>query len=253
MKRFISLLCLLILFLPASLLAQTQFKALVLACPSKYHFEFVSVAKESFRELADLHHFELQYESFPYVLEGDLDAYDVIVFLNTDPASLNPAQRAGLERFVKSGKGFVAVHRSIVVDGDWDWYRDLVGRTFTIHPIIQSAIVQVEDADHPSTLTLPKHFLWSDEWYETQAYDESPLHLLLSVDEDSYDPTWIWPGQESHGMGELHPVSWTQEFEGSRVFVSALGHLGASYRNERFLEHLYGGIFWAAKGRERSP
>jgi len=248
MKRLISFIIVFVIFSPFGALGQTQFKALVLACPSEYHYEFIEVAKQSFREMADMHHFDMNYSSEAWVLEGDLSVYDVIVFLNTDAERLNEAQRAGLQRYVASGKGFVAVHRSIGLAKDWAWYRDLVGRSLTIHPIMQTGVVEVVDGSHPSTLAMPEQFLWTEEWYETEAFDESPLHVLLEVDESSYDPTWIWAGQEAHGMGEHHPVAWTQTFEGCRVFVTTMGHLAAAYRNQRYLDHLYGGIFWAAKG-----
>lgn len=203
MKRLISILFVFALFSPVGGWAQKQFNVLVLACPSKYHFEFIEVAKQSFREMADLHHFDMEYISSSWILEQDLSAYDVLVFLNTDPQTLTEAQREGLKKFIASGKGFVAVHRSIGLEGDWDWYRDLVGRSLTLHPIMQSAVVEVLDHSHPSTLALPERFIWTEEWYETKAYDQSPLHTLLEVDESSYDPTWIWPGQESFGMGSI--------------------------------------------------
>ena len=37
--------------------------------------------------------------------------------------------------------------------------------------------------------------------------------------------------------------------DGGRVFVTALGHTPALYDDPRYLEHLYGGLWWAATGK----
>jgi hypothetical protein len=46
-----------------------------------------------------------------------------------------------------------------------------------------------------------------------------------------------------------HPIAWYHTFEGGRSFVTALGHMPELYRDKTFLDHLYGGIYWAATGR----
>jgi len=50
-------------------------------------------------------------------------------------------------------------------------------------------------------------------------------------------------------MGEFHPIAWYHEFDGGRSFYTALGHIPGVYRDEVFLSHLYGGIYWAATGK----
>ncbi|MEO6280348.1 hypothetical protein [Roseateles sp.] len=42
-----------------ALAADTQFAVLVLAMPTKYHYEYIPVARESFEKLAKLHAFEM--------------------------------------------------------------------------------------------------------------------------------------------------------------------------------------------------
>src|SRR5690606_40688040 len=75
------------------------------------------------------------------------------------------------------------------------------------------------------------------------------LRTVLRVDESSYDPTRIWPGQHAAGMGADHPVAWYHAYDGGRVFVTALGHPPAAYDDAHYLAHLYGGLWWAATGR----
>ena len=50
-------------------------------------------------------------------------------------------------------------------------------------------------------------------------------------------------------MGRDHPVAWYHRYDGGRVFVTALGHTPALYDDRLYLEHLYGGLWWAATGK----
>lgn len=93
---------------------------------------------------------------------------------------------------------------------------------------------------HPSTQHLPNPWIREDEWYEwVDDPEKQPLRVLLYVDESSYG------GGSGH-----HPIAWDREYEGGRVFYTALGHTEASYADKNFREHLSGGIEWAAA---RSP
>ena len=48
--------------------------------------------------------------------------------------------------------------------------------------------------------------------------------------------------------GDFHPISWYHNHDGGRSFYTALGHIPALYEDDLFLEHIYGGIYWAATG-----
>ncbi|WP_457388799.1 ThuA domain-containing protein [Roseateles sp. P5_E1] len=72
------------------------------------------------------------------------------------------------------------------------------------------------------------------------------INPVLAVDERSFDPKKIWLGQVSNGMGGDHPVSWWHAYERGRVFGTALGDNGEMYREGRYLDHLWGEVWWAA-------
>lgn len=238
-----------LLLLATAGLAQTQFDVLVLAMPSKYHYEYIPVAHRSFEEMARRHHFQLTWTSNPEVFQGDLKKFAAIVFLCTSAEELNEAQRQGFQAYVKAGGGVVLVHKAIATDHKWDWYERMIGRSFINHPWIQSATVRITDRSFPATFALPERWLWSDEWYVFTAPLRPDLHDILSVDESTYDPFRIWTGQKGIAMGKDHPVSWYSHYEGSRIFVSALGHNAELYTERLFLDHLYGGLWWAATGK----
>ena len=75
------------------------------------------------------------------------------------------------------------------------------------------------------------------------------MNYLLTIDESTYDPSADWGDKKSEGMGDFHPLAWYHEFDGGRSFYTALGHIPGVYKEPVFLEHLYGGIYWAATGK----
>ena len=253
MKKILMLCALaLVLLLPASqVLAQGQFRVLVVAVPNRYHHDYAVVAKPRLEQMARQHGFDLDWSWNTTPFEGDLSAYAAVMLLNTPGDELARAQRGALETYVRAGGGVVAVHRALIFNppGDWPWFERMIGRAFRIHPMVQTATVRVEDASFPATFGLPARWLWSDEWYEFDAPLVEGLRTVLSVDESSYDPTRIWPGQVARGMGNDHPVAWYHDYDGGRVFVTALGHPPAAYDDAAYLQHLYGGLWWAATGR----
>jgi uncharacterized protein len=229
--------------------AQNQFDVLVISIPNKYHYEYIPIARQSFEGLAKHHQFGLTWTHEAGVFEGDLSRFATIVFMNTPAEVLNEKQRAALQAYVRQGHGVVLVHKAIATARQWDWYEEMIGRSFRIHPYVQTAVVRTIDPTFPATFSVPSRWIWSDEWYEYDAPRSADLHTVLAVDESTYDPTKIWPGQHAEGMGADHPVAWYHTFEGSRVFVTALGHMPELYTDKTYLDHLYGGIYWAATGK----
>lgn len=228
---------------------QSQFDVLVLAVPEKWHRDAIPAAKESFQRMALHHQFSLTWSEDPAVLETDLAKYAAIVFFNTPSEALNDIQRLRFENYIHGGGGFVGVHMATATKREWPWYEQLVGRSFRIHPYVQTAVLHVVDRNFPATMGVPDRWVWTDEWYEFDADLVPDLRAVLTVDESTYDPTRIWPGQHSTGMGAFHPIAWYHTFAGGRVFVTALGHMPELYRDPVFVAHLYGGIYWAATGK----
>jgi type 1 glutamine amidotransferase len=48
-------------------------------------------------------------------------------------------------------------------------------------------------------------------------------------------------------MGENHPVVWYQNFEGGKIFTTALGHTKESYTNPDFVKMIKEAVIWAKK------
>lgn len=234
---------------PSSAWADSQFRILVLAMPSKYHYEYIPIARDSLTHMADQHAFEIIWSNTADPLEHDLGEYAAIMLLNTPVEDLTPAQRAGFEAYMRAGGNAIVVHRAAITRPDnWPWYEKLVGRTVGTHPMLQTGVVTVADKTFPAAYGLPDRWIWSDEFYPLTNPYTIDITTVLDVDETSYDPTKIWPGQVAKGMGRDHPVAWFHSYEKGRVFVTTLGHNGETYRDPQYLGHLLGGIYWAATG-----
>jgi len=237
------------MLLPVEVQAEDQFKVLVIATPSTYHYEYIPIARESLERLARLHAFGLTWTHDPAVFDGDLSQYAAVVFLNTPAEQLSAPRRQHFEQYVQGGGNVMVVHRAAIVPPDaWPWYERLVARSFVNHPKIQTGVITVVDKGFPATFGLPDRWIWSDEFYVTRNPFAVAIRPVLRVDEASYDPTRIWPGQVGGRMGADHPEAWYHRVGKGRVFVTLLGHTPEMYRDERYLQHLLGGLYWTATG-----
>jgi uncharacterized protein len=206
---------------------------LVFSRTTGYRHKSIPAGIEAFRQLSD----DVQTTEDPTALE-DLAGVDAVVFLNTNGEVLTDAARAGLERYVRDGGGFLGVHSAAATEYDWPFYGDLVGAWFDRHPAVQPATITVSDSDHPATAHLPVAWARVDEWYDFRSRPDA--RVLLRVDESTY---------EGGGMGADHPLAWCHERLGGRTFYTALGHTTESYAEPAFRQHLSNALEWVARKR----
>ncbi|MEX0987229.1 MAG: ThuA domain-containing protein [Bacteroidales bacterium] len=172
-----------------------------------------------------------------------LTDFDAIIFSNSNnEAFLNDRQRENFQAYIRSGKGFMAIHSANASERDWVWYRQLVGGKFVRHPKLQSFDIRVIDGTHLSTVHLPDVWKWEDEVYYSNHLNPA-IHVLLAADLNTVkdNEKAEYPGEV---FGDLFPLAWYHTFEGSRVFYTALGHKIEYYKDENFRNHLKGGIIW---------
>jgi type 1 glutamine amidotransferase len=234
-----------------SVVAQKQFKALLITTTMGWHHESVHAGVLAIQQLGVRNAFDVILMENPgSITDKNLEQFQVIIFLNTTGNIFDSTQQKVMERYIQSGKGFVGIHSASDTEYDWPWYNKLVGRMFHIHPSVQTAKVNILDPDFPGLQGFSNNKLWTDEWYEFGPEKTSDLHYILSIDETSYNPKVEWGPKKGLGMGKLHPVAWYHNYDGGRSFYTALGHLPSIYSDPAFLNHLYAGIFWAATGKK---
>lgn len=174
-----------------------------------------------------------------------LSRFDVCVFLNPTLNVLDESQKKAFTTFIKSGKGFVAIHAAADCEYDWEWYGNLVGAFFKTHPPYQLATINIENTNHPAMKPFVgmKTFTLEDEFYTYKVNPRGKVTVLATLDESTIK---ILPKDDSWKMGD-HPVIWYHEFEGSRAFYTVFGHGDASFENEKVQQHLFYAIEWAGK------
>jgi len=107
-------------------------------------------------------------------------------------------------------------------------------------PDFATGTLHVEDSAHPVFKGMPATFkIENDEWY---TYDRSPrpdVHVLATVDEDSYEP------MRTVKMGD-HPVIWTNPHYKARNVYFQFGHKDALLQSPTFTQLFLNAIRWAS-------
>jgi cytochrome c len=211
---------------------------LVFTKTAGFRHDSIPAAVAAIRRLGATQGFAVQAtEDDAVFTDAGLEPHDAVVFLLTTGDVLTPAQLAALQRFVRSGRGFVGVHSASDTEHGSAWYVALVGAEFRNHPPPQPATVRVIDGVHASTRGLPAAWIRTDEWYDFAANPRPSVHVLATVDEATYT---------GGAMGADHPIAWCRFFDGGRTWYTALGHTAESWSEPLFLEHVLGGIGFAA-------
>ncbi len=194
------------------------------------------------RQLGAENHFQVDSTEDASRFTGvNLAKYKVVIFLSTSGDILNEEQQAAFKSFIEQGGGLAAIHAAVAGDvateGSWPWYGEALCARFTNHSAIVQATVDVEDSKDPSTESLPRRWVRTDEWYNFISSPRAHAHVLASLDETTY---------KGGTMGKDHPIAWCKEMGKGRIWYTALGHTEASFTEPLFLKHLLGGIREAA-------
>ncbi|HKQ26186.1 MAG TPA: ThuA domain-containing protein [Burkholderiales bacterium] len=217
---------------------EPAFAVLVFSKTAGYRHDSIPSGIAAIRALGEQNDFGVDASEDAAVFNDEsLARYKVVVFLSTSGDVLNPGEQAAFEKFIQRGGGFVGIHSATDTEYDWPWYGDLVGNYFRRHPVIQSARLKVIDPSHRSTRQLPIEWPRTDEWYDFQHDLDPDITVLIRIDEKTY---------KGGRMGADHPISWYQTYDGGRAWYTAIGHTPESYKEPLFLEHLLGGVTWAA-------
>jgi hypothetical protein len=177
-----------VLIQPKASAQNKQFKALLVTTTNGWHHESLHYGVVALKELAIRNYFDITlFENPNGFTDKYLEQFQVIIFLSTTGNILDSAQQKVMERFIKSGKGYVGIHSASDTEYDWEWYTKLVGRMFHIHPVIQTAKLNILDATFPGLQGFANNKLWTDEWYEFGPEKIAGLNYVLAVDESTYD------------------------------------------------------------------
>ena len=166
----------------------------------------------------------------------NLKKYKALVFLSPTGSNIfNDQQKQALKQYINNGGGYVGIHAASDCSFEWEWYGKMVGGFFESHPKIQEAKLDITAPKNKMVKGLPQPWVHKDEWYNFKSFNKD-VKVLIKVDETSY---------QGGNMKNDHPISWYHEFEGGKIFYTALGHTKECYTDPLFLGHLWAGLKWA--------
>jgi uncharacterized protein len=204
-----------------------------------------------------------------------LKNYDAIIFANTTGVLPLPDPQ-GLLDYIKSGKGFVAMHSGSDTFHEWPGsssgisaYVQMLGGEFKTHGAQCAIDGHILDPKHPAMTAVVKAGektakaaadavdlkkntaatgkIWKafDEIYILKNVDRANLHVLVSLPAHPND------GSKEAGTPGESLIAWCKAYGKGRVFYTSLGHRQEMWRDPLYQEHIIGGIKFAigtAKG-----
>jgi len=204
------------------------------------HISFVHEANQWFSEISAKQRFSYVSTSDWSKLNSDtLSHYQVVMFLDTRPDA--PDQRMAFQKYMENGGAFMGFHFSAFAltpsdyPQNWDWFHNqLLGSgeyvSNTWRPT--SAILKVENRNHPATRHLPAKFKSQpNEWYRWQndLRTNPDIKILASIDSTSF-PLGTGPKPHEIWHSGYYPVVWTNTKY--RMIYINMGHNDIDYEHQ---------------------
>jgi type 1 glutamine amidotransferase len=233
-----------------------RFRVLALAEHASIHRPFVDAAIPWLDQLARENNFAVDYiEHTAPIDDAFLAQYALFIQLDYPPYRWTPVAQSAFIKYIEQGQGgWIGFHHATLLgefDGFsiWPWFRDFMGgiRFKDYIATFVNGTVNLEDQGHPVMNGVEPSFVVEKEEFYT--YDKSPrpnVHVLASVDENSYVP----PSKLK--MGD-HPVIWTNPHLKARNVYIFMGHRPEHFKNPAFTKIFRNAIFWAAGYSEIWP
>jgi len=204
------------------------------------HISFVHEANKWFPKIAAANNFTYDSTKDWNNLNTEfLSHYQVVIFLDTRPNSL--LQREAFQKYMEHGGAWMGFHFAGFAltpseyPQNWDWYHNqFLGSgqyvSNTWRPV--SAILRVEDRNHPATKNLPATFRSSpSEWYrwENDLRKNPKIDILLSIDSSSF-PLGTGPKLNEIWHSGYYPVVWTNK--DYKMIYFNMGHNDIDYEHK---------------------
>lgn len=225
-------------------------RVLVLTERGGLHEGFVAAALIWLDSFARAQNLSVRIINHPSQTDSDgLAKYNVIIQLNYPPYNWTSKSQAAFVTYIEEGQGsWIGFHHASLLgefDGYpmWQWFADFMGGIRFKNYIAAKATgtVHIEDHRHPVLKNLPDSFrIPNDEWY---VFDKNPrpnVHVLGTVDEESYQPP------SGIRMGD-HPVIWTNEKVKARNVYFLMGHDAALLHTKAFTAMFANAVLWALR------
>jgi hypothetical protein len=246
-QKAIAAFLLLIFFLSTNLFAEAQsekpkFKVIAFYTGKndQAHISYMHEANKFFPQMAAKYNFSYDSTTDWSKMNAEfLAQYQVVLFLDTRPEK--PEQRAAFQKYMENGGAWMGFHFAAFAltpsafNQDWNWYHEkFLGSgqyaSNTWKPT--TAILRVEDREHPATKNLPATFKSApNEWYrwEHDLRKNPDIQILLSIDSTSF-PLGTGPKPHEIWHSGYYPVVWTNKK--FKMLYLNMGHNDIDYENK---------------------
>jgi type 1 glutamine amidotransferase len=219
--------------------AQSPMKILVLyGAGDGGHSPMVLAGKPVLEKMGATNGFTIEFSGDKSVLtDANLEKYGLFMMINQYPFELNASQRAALQKWVESGKGWVGIHSTGCAQGDWPWYSKLLGDvTWVGHANLRNGTLLFEDRTHPVTRNMPASITLTEEWYQFSKSPRPNARVLAKAGNT---------GNASYDNGGDHPMVWCSAAYPKTVYISP-GHDASDWKNADYVTLVHDAIAWAA-------
>lgn len=177
--------------------------------------------------------------------EQNLKNYNAIIFSNSNNQVFDTeAQKVALMRFVQAGGGIVGIHIACGTERNWTWFKQMIGGSFLMHPKLQAFNVLPVEPEHPSVAVIPPVWTVQDECYFLRDMNPTMRVLMVADTKKLREAAKDKPLPDT--FGQFVPIVWCNTFDGGRQWNTTLGHAKTSYTDPIFMQHILGGLKWAA-------
>ena len=201
----------------------------------------VAAATDAIVQIAQENELTVEASTDPAVFTADnLANYRAVVFLSATGVTLDAAQEAALQSYVKAGNGFLGIADAAGAQPSSAWFTGLIGaRPATAKGEAAEAVVDLTDRQHPANAGLPLTWTTTDRWINWANNPVGTVHTVAQVEERFYDA-----GDTKNGA--FHPVSWCRDYDGGRSFYTGMGGTEGAYAEANFRSHLSGALQWTS-------
>jgi len=206
----------------------------------KAHISYVHEANRWFSKIAPKYNFVYDSTNNWDNMNPDfLSGYQVVVFLDTRPDS--SYQRDAFKKYMENGGAWMGFHfcafalTPSAYPQNWDWYHNeflgsgqYAGNTWAP----TTAVLRVEDRQHPATKNMPETFTASpNEWYkwEKDLRINPDIKILVSIDSSSF-PLGTGPKLHEIWHSGYYPMVWTHK--NYKMLYINMGHNIIDYDNQ---------------------
>jgi len=216
-----------------------------------YVHENIPYAVQAILNFSKQYGFKADTSSNPAVInENNLKKYQLIIFPSTNNDVFDTdAQRLAFRRYIEAGGGFVGIHSVTGTERNWEWFKMMLGGTFSWHAKFQTFTVRVIDTKHPSMKGTPTVWEKADECYFAKELYPGPRVLMVN-DFSTIDTTDAKQKdllkKNAGTFAKYFPSAWTHDFDGGITWCTTLGHDKKDYTDPTYLKHIWGGIEYVA-------